>query len=92
MIAFAFLLSCLFSSNRTAVVFAFLWVFGTGLIGNLLLENFINADRWYMILIELVPAFSLYRWAAEGRVAAAAACCCFACCLAAWLRHPAADS
>jgi hypothetical protein len=61
MIAFAFLLSCLFSSNRTAVVFAFLWVFGTGLIGDLLLSNFIASDRWFMVLIELVPAFSLYR-------------------------------
>jgi hypothetical protein len=68
MIAFAFLLSCLFTSNRTAVVFAFLWVFGTGLIGDLLLANFINADAWYMVLIELIPAFSLYRCVGHSRL------------------------
>lgn len=61
MIAFAFLLSCLFISSRTAVVAGFLWVFGSGLIGDLLLRTFIQNNAWYMVLVELIPAFSLYR-------------------------------
>ncbi len=38
MIAFAFMLSSIFSSSRTAIVVAFLYVFGSGLIGELLLK------------------------------------------------------
>jgi ABC-type transport system involved in multi-copper enzyme maturation permease subunit len=38
MIAFAFLLSSVFSSSRTAVVAAFIYLFASGLIGSLLLE------------------------------------------------------
>ena len=40
MIAFGFLLSSVFSSSATANVTAFLYVFASGLIGNLLLEVF----------------------------------------------------
>jgi hypothetical protein len=39
MIAFSFLLSCFFASSKTATVFAYLVVFGTGLIGSLLLSQ-----------------------------------------------------
>lgn len=62
MIATAFLLSCFFTSSKTATVFAYLVVFGTGLIGSLLLGRLISSNLWYMTLIELVPAFALFRW------------------------------
>jgi len=38
MIGFAFMLSSLFSSSLVAVVFAYLYVFASGLIGSLLLQ------------------------------------------------------
>jgi hypothetical protein len=61
MIAFSFLLSCFFSSSKTATVFAYLLVFGTGLLGSLLLDQLIRSNQWYMILIQIIPSFSLYR-------------------------------
>ena len=45
-IALAFLLSTLFSSAKTATVFAYLLVFGTGLIGYLLLGQLIKTGLW----------------------------------------------
>jgi hypothetical protein len=63
MIAFAFLLSCFFTSSKTATIFAYLIVFGTGLIGSLLLSRLMSSDLWYMNLVELVPSFALFRWA-----------------------------
>jgi ABC-type transport system involved in multi-copper enzyme maturation permease subunit len=45
MIAFAFMLSSLFRSSLTAVVFAYLYVFASGLIGSLLLQTFMNQVR-----------------------------------------------
>jgi phosphoglycerol transferase MdoB-like AlkP superfamily enzyme len=70
MIAFSFLLSCFFTSSKTATVFAYLVVFGTGLIGSLLLSQLINAGQWYTVLLELVPSFALFRCVAR----AAASC------------------
>lgn len=61
LIAFSFLLSSLFTSARTATVFAFLVVFGSGLIGYLLLDRLFTKDVWYNVLIELVPPFALFR-------------------------------
>ncbi|KAF6264708.1 hypothetical protein COO60DRAFT_1482014 [Scenedesmus sp. NREL 46B-D3] len=61
MIALSFLLSCFFTSSRTATVFAYLVVFGTGLIGSLLLSQLINAGQWFTVLMELVPSFALFR-------------------------------
>ena len=61
MIAFAFLLSCFFSSSKTATVFAYLVVFGTGLIGSLLMSRLMASDLWYMALVELIPSFALFR-------------------------------
>ncbi|GBF94154.1 ABC transporter A family [Raphidocelis subcapitata] len=61
MIAFAFLLSCFFTSSKTATIFAYLVVFGTGLIGSLLLSRLMADDLWYMTLVQLVPSFSLFR-------------------------------
>jgi len=66
MIAFSFLLSCFFSSSKTATVFAYLVVFGTGLIGSLLLSRLIASNLWYMTLLELVPSFALFRCGCGG--------------------------
>ena len=70
MIAFAFLLSCLFSSAKTASVFAYLLVFATGLIGYLLLSQLIVSGAWYVILLELIPSFALFRCGALQHAAA----------------------
>ena len=61
MIAFAFMLSSLFSSSLVAVVFAYLYVFASGLIGSLLLQTFMNNNPLWIFFVEWVPAWSLYR-------------------------------
>lgn len=61
MIAQSFLLSCFFTSSRTATVFAYLVVFGTGIVGQLLLGQLVESGRWYVILLQLHPSFALYR-------------------------------
>lgn len=61
MIAFAFMLSSLFTSARTAVVVAFLYVFASGLIGELLLSDFMGDGRSWLFFVEWVPAWALYR-------------------------------
>mmetsp|Transcript_26100 Transcript_26100/g.83310 ORF Transcript_26100/g.83310 Transcript_26100/m.83310 type:complete len:926 (-) Transcript_26100:225-3002(-) len=60
-IAMCFLLSSFFNSPKTATVVAFLWVFGSGLLCDFVLEIFIVKDKWYMVLLEMVPAVGLYR-------------------------------
>jgi hypothetical protein len=62
MIAFSFLLSCIFPSSRTATVFAYLLVFGSGLVGSLLLSQLANAGIWYADLLEFIPSLALYRY------------------------------
>ena len=47
LVAWAFLLSTLFRSSKTAVVVAFLYVFGTGLLGYLLLQQFVAQGNWW---------------------------------------------
>ena len=61
LIGFAFLLSTLFTSTRTALVTAFLLTFASGLFGFLVLQSFIRSERWWIIFLELVPGFGLYR-------------------------------
>ena len=61
LIATTFLLSALFTSSKTAVVTAFLYVFGTGLVGYLLLQQFVAEGYWWVIFLELIPGFALYR-------------------------------
>ncbi|KAL6775733.1 ABCA3A [Auxenochlorella protothecoides x Auxenochlorella symbiontica] len=61
LISFAFLLSTFFRSSRTAVVVAFLYTFATGLIGYLLLTQFIQSGHWWVIFLELVPGWALFR-------------------------------
>eukprot|EP00887_Chlorella_sp_A99_P004767 scaffold4.g4767.t1 len=61
LVAWAFLLSTLFRSSKTAVVASFLYVFGTGLVGWLLLQQFVARDHWWVVFMELLPGFGLYR-------------------------------
>ncbi|EFJ52407.1 hypothetical protein VOLCADRAFT_79211 [Volvox carteri f. nagariensis] len=61
MIAMAFMLSSLFSSYRTSTVVAFLYVFATGLLGELLFKTFMEDNESWMFFVEWVPAFALYR-------------------------------
>lgn len=61
LIAFSFLLSSMFRSSKTAVVVGFLYVFGTGLVGFLLIQQFVASAYWWVIFLELVPGWALYR-------------------------------
>ena len=62
-IAFCFLLSCFFSKARTASIVGYLWVFGSGLVTQRLLESLVIHNRWFTWLIELVPTFGVFRCA-----------------------------
>ncbi|KAL3145247.1 hypothetical protein ABBQ32_000991 [Trebouxia sp. C0010 RCD-2024] len=68
MIACAFLASIFFTNAKTANVVAFLWVFGTGLLNNLLMENYYQDHHAWVYVVELIPAFALYRglWEQAG--------------------------
>jgi hypothetical protein len=61
MIALAFLLSCFFASSKTATVFAYLIVFGSGLVGYLLLTRLVTSGATYAVVLQLFPPFALYR-------------------------------
>ncbi|KAA6409517.1 MAG: ABC transporter A family member 7, partial [Trebouxia sp. A1-2] len=61
LIAFAFLASIFFTNAKTANVVAFLWVFGTGLLNNLLMENYYKDHHSWVYVVELIPSFALYR-------------------------------
>jgi hypothetical protein len=76
MIAFSFLLSCIFTSSRTATVFAYLLVFGSGLVGSLLLSQLANAGLWYADLLEFTPSLALYRYESG----------CYGCCCCWWCK------
>ncbi|KAK0586687.1 hypothetical protein LWI29_010771 [Acer saccharum] len=63
-ISLAFLVSALFSSVKTAAVIAYIFVFGTGLLGGYLFQFFVQDDtfpRAWIIVMELYPGFALYR-------------------------------
>ena len=60
-IASCFLLSCFFTKQRSATIVAYLWVFGSGLVARQLLENLFVHERWFTVLIELVPTFAAFR-------------------------------
>ena len=59
--AFMFVLSSLFQSSRTATVVAFLYIFASGLIGELLLRQLMHDHPAWIIAVELIPGFALYR-------------------------------
>ncbi|CAL9173891.1 unnamed protein product [Musa hybrid cultivar] len=63
-IAMAFLASPFFSAVKTATVTGYIYVFGSGLLGPYLLQSFIedtSFPRAWIIMMELIPGFSLYR-------------------------------
>nr|CAB3480866.1 unnamed protein product [Digitaria exilis] len=76
-IALAFLLASLFSSVKIATVIGYIYVFGSSLLGEALLKIFIqdaNFPRLWLVAMEFIPGFSLYRgiyelseYAAAGR-------------------------
>ncbi|KAL6900778.1 hypothetical protein ACP4OV_005454 [Aristida adscensionis] len=76
-IVLAFLLATFFSSVKTANVIGYIYVFGSSLLGEALLKNFIEDatfPRHWLVTMELIPGFSLYRgiyelaeYAAAGR-------------------------
>lgn len=63
-ISVAFLVSAMFSDVKTATVIAYIYVFGTGLLGIFLFQFFLedpHFPREWIIAMELYPGFSLYR-------------------------------
>ncbi|KAJ4769649.1 Abc transporter a family member 7 [Rhynchospora pubera] len=63
-IAFAFLVACFFSNVKTATVIGYIYVYGSGLLGAFLLRFFVedpSFPRGWIIVMELVPGFALYR-------------------------------
>ncbi|VVB04509.1 unnamed protein product [Arabis nemorensis] len=63
-ISVAFLASAMFSDVKTATVIAYIYVFGTGLLGIFLFQFFLEVPlfpRGWIIAMELYPGFSLYR-------------------------------
>ncbi|EOA23464.1 hypothetical protein CARUB_v10016655mg [Capsella rubella] len=63
-IALAFLVSSLFTKVKTATVAAYIYVFGSGLLGIFLLSFLIEDSsfpRGWIIVMELFPGFSIYR-------------------------------
>ena len=53
--------SVFFTNPRTALVSCYLYVFATGLLGSLLLGTYMGLNYWWTNLVEVVPAFALYR-------------------------------
>ncbi|XP_040382906.1 ABC transporter A family member 7-like [Oryza brachyantha] len=63
-IVLAFLLASFFSSVKTASVISYIYVFGSSLLGEALLQLFIEDTtfpRQWLVTMELVPGFALYR-------------------------------
>ena len=53
--------STFFTKTSTATVCAFMYVFGSGLLANLLLQTYMGLDEWWVNIVEVVPSFALYR-------------------------------
>uniref|UniRef100_A0A0D9VDM7 ABC transporter domain-containing protein n=1 Tax=Leersia perrieri TaxID=77586 RepID=A0A0D9VDM7_9ORYZ len=63
-ISFAFLVATCFSSVRTATVTGYFYIIGSGLLGESLFRFYVedvSLSRYWITLLELFPAFSLYR-------------------------------
>ncbi|KAJ8764066.1 hypothetical protein K2173_004960 [Erythroxylum novogranatense] len=63
-ISVAFVMSTLFSNVKTATVVGYISVFGTGLLGAFLFQNFIEDSQFpgvWIIVMELYPGFALFR-------------------------------
>ena len=64
-VSFAFLLSSFFKQARTATIVSYLWVFGSALVSQQLLQSIIRRERWFTPVIQLVPTFGAFRCAAR---------------------------
>ncbi|CAM0951101.1 unnamed protein product [Alopecurus aequalis] len=63
-IALAFFVSSFFSSVKIATVVGYIYIFGSGLIGECLLKIIIedtSFPRGWILAMEIIPGFSLYR-------------------------------
>ncbi|KAF9625404.1 hypothetical protein IFM89_022389 [Coptis chinensis] len=63
-IATAFLWATIFSSVKIATVMAYIYTFGSGLLGKFLFQDFLEDDsfpRSLVIVMEIFPSISLYR-------------------------------
>ncbi|KAF8088887.1 hypothetical protein N665_0527s0007 [Sinapis alba] len=63
-IAFAFLVSSIFSKVKTVTVVAYILVYGTGLLGSFLFQPMLETQSFpeeWIVALELYPGFSLYR-------------------------------
>ncbi|XP_066370730.1 ABC transporter A family member 7-like [Miscanthus floridulus] len=63
-IVLAFLASSFFWKVNTAQAFAYLYIFGSGLMAGYLIRNFIEGGKFprhWITVLEIIPAFSLYR-------------------------------
>ncbi|WCJ35969.1 ABC transporter A family member 7 [Euphorbia peplus] len=63
-ISVAFLVAAMFSNVKTATVVGYICVFGTGLLGGFIFQNFLEDSsfpRAWIIVMELYPGFSMYR-------------------------------
>ncbi|KAK8930484.1 ABC transporter A family member 7 [Platanthera zijinensis] len=63
-IAMAFLVASLFSDVKTTTVTAYIYVFGSGLLGEFFFRLLVQDDtfpRSWILVLELLPGFSLYR-------------------------------
>ncbi|EEE68637.1 hypothetical protein OsJ_27207 [Oryza sativa Japonica Group] len=63
-IVLAFLLASFFSSVKSASVISYIYVFGSSLLGEALLQLFIEDitfPKQWLVTMELVPGFALYR-------------------------------
>jgi len=67
-ISFAFLMATYFSSVRTATVTGYLYIIVSGLLSEFLFRSYVEdvfLSRSWITLMELLPAFSLYRFVYE---------------------------
>lgn len=62
-VAFAFLLSCFFSSSRFALVTLWIWVIGSGIFAASLLGNIFRDAHTWVVFLEIVPTVGVYRCA-----------------------------
>ncbi|RZC89889.1 hypothetical protein C5167_028956 [Papaver somniferum] len=63
-ISFGFLLATAFSNVKTATVIAHMYVFGSGLIATFVFKSLVEStsfSRGWIVILEMCPAFSLYR-------------------------------
>ena len=53
--------SVFFINPKTALVTCYLYVFATGLLASLLLATYMGVDAWWVNIVEIVPAFAVFR-------------------------------